>query len=673
MRAVRVRCRTISGWLGRSGSGTPARLAVACLTACAAAGIVVPVAWAAPSGASAAATPPPIWVINRNDSGYGSLRWAIGQANQAAPGVTTVIDFSVTGVIRLSSALPAISASVSIDGESAPGYVAGGPPLIEVDCQGNRGLRFSRGSQGSQLLGLAVDSAGGDGVSLGAAGITLNADYIGVSLTGWRAGNRGAGVYVTARSSGDRIGLNESGDPGVIGNVISGNGGSGIVLAGAGQATVPANHIGTNVAGSAGMGNGGDGILITGHARGNLIGGTEFTDPLTGQENNPTGTKGTVPPVFVVPPLGNLISANKGNGVEINRGSRGNVLSGNFIGTTAAGDAALGNAGNGVWIDDASRNSLIGCKFVNNPFVYYNVLSGNRKNGLRITSSDNVVVQANFFGIGANNTTLIGNRLDGILVDGSSARTQVGGVIPLGNVSAGNGRNGIEVAGRVRNFTTFNTFGGLLAFKGAAPNGNDGLLITSTGRGNLVRTNVFSGNRHNGIELAGRATGVTVDPDIVGLTTNGQAVLANDGDGLLIDGSAHGNVIGGSLRSVIPQDTFSGNLGYGIAILGRAHGNRIFSSFIGTNVLGVKRLGNRAGGVLIGGRAYGNVLGDARTVPANLVSGNHGIGVTLGFLTWGNAVVHNYIGLGRRGHRLPNSGPPVVNRGRHNVIRGNRS
>jgi|HubBroStandDraft_5_1064220.scaffolds.fasta_scaffold03117_2 parallel beta-helix repeat protein len=673
MRAVRVRCRTISGWLGRSGSGTPARLAVACLTACAAAGIVVPVAWAAPSGASAAATPPPIWVINRNDSGYGSLRWAIGQANQAAPGVTTVIDFSVTGVIRLSSALPAISASVSIDGESAPGYVAGGPPLIEVDCQGNRGLRFSRGSQGSQLLGLAVDSAGGDGVSLGAAGITLNADYIGVSLTGWRAGNRGAGVYVTARSSGDRIGLNESGDPGVIGNVISGNGGSGIVLAGAGQATVAANHIGTNVAGSAGMGNGGDGILITGHARGNLIGGTEFTDPLTGQENNPTGTKGTVPPVFVVPPLGNLISANKGNGVEINRGSRGNVLSGNFIGTTAAGDAALGNAGNGVWIDDASRNSLIGCKFVNNPFVYYNVLSGNRKNGLRITSSDNVVVQANFFGIGANNTTLIGNRLDGILVDGSSARTQVGGVIPLGNVSAGNGRNGIEVAGRVRNFTTFNTFGGLLAFKGAAPNGNDGLLITSTGRGNLVRTNVFSGNRHNGIELAGRATGVTVDPDIVGLTTNGQAVLANDGDGLLIDGSAHGNVIGGSLRSVIPQDTFSGNLGYGIAILGRAHGNRIFSSFIGTNVLGVKRLGNRAGGVLIGGRAYGNVLGDARTVPANLVSGNHGIGVTLGFLTWGNAVVHNYIGLGRRGHRLPNSGPPVVNRGRHNVIRGNRS
>ena len=83
-------------------------------------------------------------------------------------------------------------------------------------------------------------------------------------------------------------------------------------------------------------------------------------------------------------------------------------------------------------------------------------------------------------------------------------------------MSAGNGRNGIEVAGRAHGFVTFNTFGGLLAFKGAAPNGNDGLLITSTGGDNLARTNVLSGNRRNGIELAGNARGVTIEPDIVG-------------------------------------------------------------------------------------------------------------------------------------------------------------
>src|SRR5262249_2268262 len=155
------------------------------------------------------------------------------------------------------------------------------------------------------------------------------------------------------------------------------------------------------------------------------------------------------------------------------------------------------------------------------------------------------VVQGNFFGIGADNTATVRNRRNGVLVTGTSAGTQVGGVIPLGNVAAGNGRDGIAVTGRAPGCTTVNTFGGPLAFKGAAPNGRDGLLITSSGRGNLVRTNVFSGNTGNGIELAGHARGVTVDPDIAGLTTSGGAALPNGGDGLLIDGRARGNVIGG--------------------------------------------------------------------------------------------------------------------------------
>jgi len=313
----------------------------------------------------------------------------------------------------------------------------------------------------------------------------------------------------------------------------------------------------------------------------------------------------------------------------------------------------------------------VGCKFVNNPFVYYNVISGNRQNGLRVTSSGNVTVQGNFFGVGANNTAIVKNRLDGILVDGSSVNTQVGGVIPLGNVSAGNGRNGIEVTGKSRGFVTFNTFGGLLAFKGAAPNGNDGLLITSTGGGNLVRTNVFSGNRRNGIELAGNASGVTVDPNIVGLNTKGDGVLPNGGDGLLIDGTAHGNIIGGTLRSVIPQNTFSGNQGYGVVITGRAHDNRVFGSFIGTQILGVKALGNKEGGVLIAGHAYGNLIGLKTHRPANLISGNAGIGVTLSSGTLGNSVINNYIGLDRFGRYLRNSGRPIVNTGHHNTIRGN--
>jgi parallel beta-helix repeat protein len=240
-------------------------------------------------------------------------------------------------------------------------------------------------------------------------------------------------------------------------------------------------------------------------------------------------------------------------------------------------------------------------------------------------------------------------------------------------VSAGNGRNGIKVTGKVSGFTTFNTFGGLLAFKGAAPNGRDGLLITATGGDNTARTNVFSGNRGNGIEVGGNASGVTVDPNIAGLTTSGGSALPNGGDGLRIDGTAHNNVIGGSARSVIAQNTFSGNDGYGVAITGSAHNNQVFSSFIGTEILGVSALGNHLGGVLLGGNASANAIGAVNLTPANLISGNDGIGVLLRAGTTRNLVINNYIGLDRRGRRLPNTGRPIVNNGSQNTIRGNRT
>ena len=645
-----------------------------CSVACASMGIAVSSgpAWARTLQGPALAHTPPTLVTSLGDSGPGSLRAAITAADATPPGTPTVINFSVNGIITLASPLPDISRPVTIDGTSAPTYVSGGPPVVEIDFNDGPGLRFAAGSDSAQLLGVAVDNAVGDGVTLNAGSITLNKNYIGLNLSGAAFGNRGNGVFASAASSHNLIGLNVSGASGTVANVISGNGGNGIVLSGSASNTVVSNRIGTNAAGSSAIANGGNGIWITGRSNLNEIGGTAFVDTATGHVNNPTGSKGQVPPVFVVPPLGNLISGNTRNGVLIDAGSQGNVLNGNFIGTTANGDAAIGNSGDGVRINGANRNSLIGCRFVNNPFVYYNVISGNRGNGLRITNSNNTVVQGNFLGVGADNTTIVANRRDGILVDGSSANTQVGGVIPLGNVVSGNGLNGIEVAGRARGFITFNTFGGLLAFKGAAPNQLDGLLITSTGGSNQARTNVFSGNRKNGIELTGYASRVTVDPNIVGLTTNGGSVLPNGGNGLLIGGNAHDNVIGGSVRSVIPQNTFSGNLGYGVAILGRAHHNRVFGAFIGTKILGVGALGNGRGGVLLGDRANCNLIGRPATRRSNLISGNTGNGVTLRSGTSNNAVINNFIGLDRFGRDLPNSGFQLADDGRDNTIRGNR-
>ena len=249
-------------------------------------------------------------VSNLNDAGPGSLRAAILSANATPAGDSTVITFCMNGTINLASALPTIARNVTINATSAPTHVSGGPPVVALDFNGHPGLIFGVGSAGSQLLGVAVDDASGNGVTLDDNSITLNDNYIGLNLAGAAAGNGGNGVLVWGESNGNFIGLNASKAPGVVANVISGNRLNGIELDGSSSNTVVDNRIGTNAAGTSAIANGGDGIYITAGSRGNEIGGTAFVNTVTHQANNPTGSKGTVPPVFVVPPLGNLISGN---------------------------------------------------------------------------------------------------------------------------------------------------------------------------------------------------------------------------------------------------------------------------------------------------------------------------------------------------------------------------
>lgn len=78
--------------------------------------------------------------------------------------------------------------------------------MIEIDCNGHAGLKFAAGSAGSRLLGLAVDNAKGNGVTLNASSITLNNNYIGLDLAGAAFGNHGDGVYVSATSARNLIG-----------------------------------------------------------------------------------------------------------------------------------------------------------------------------------------------------------------------------------------------------------------------------------------------------------------------------------------------------------------------------------------------------------------------------------------------------------------------------------
>jgi hypothetical protein len=441
--------------------------------------------------------------------------------------------------------------------------------------------------------------------------------------------------------------------------VISGNGGNGIAIAGAHDNVISMNNIGTDATGTRKRGNGKNGILVTQGATRNLIGGqaTNGNDPTAG--------------VFVRPPQGNLISGNKGDGVLINQGSTQNTLSGNFIGTAASGNSRLGNAQDGVAIVGANGNQLIGCTFQQDPFVFYNVISGNGKNGVRVSNSNDTTIQANFMGVGANNATIVANKGDGLLVAGSSANTQVGGVIPLGNVISGNDQNGIEVKGTASGFVSFNTFGGLFAFGGAAPNKKDGILITATGGNNLIRTSLLGGNLGNGIEIGGYATGVQVTDTSAGTNSNISAAIPNGKDGILITGHAYGNAIGGFQPSIEVRVTSSANRRYGIEVAGSAHDNAIFGTRIGTDFFGTSNLGNTLGGIYLGSGTSSTTIGGTSLPVQNLIRFNGGNGVTIksapntGIV--GNAITTNQ-GYGLRA--TGNASGSVV---QGNLIAGNTS
>ena len=200
-----------------------------------------------------------------------------------------------------------------------------------------------------------------------------------------------------------------------------------------------------------------------------------------------------------------------------------------------------------------------------------------------------------------------------MLVSGTSENTQVGGPIPLGNVASGNDKNGEEVSGKASGFTSFNMFAGISAFGGRVANGGDGILFTSTGGNNLIRTCITSGNHENGIELAGKATGVQITDTTSGFEVSNSGILEvpNVKNGIEIDGHVRGNAIGGFQASIEPQVTVSDNDGFGVAVEGSARHNDIYNTYIGTSYLGVPNMGNRLGGVYLGPGTSGTQVGGA--------------------------------------------------------------
>lgn len=265
---------------------------------------------------------------NVNDSGPGSLRQAIMDANANPNGATPdEIDFNIPGTgvqtIFLATALPTIIAPVIIDGWTQPGW--NGAPLIEVTAQPGvaiDGLTISAGS--TTIRGLVLNGFG-KAIAVSSNGNnTISGCYLGTNNTATAAVPNNIAIYFD-RTSNNVIG----GTAPEARNVISGNRQQGVYFdetfssPSSGGNIVQGNYIGTDVGGVSPVPN--DVGIYFRQKSNNLVGGV---------------TQGAR----------NLISGNRHEGLFVGDGglnSAGNVVQGNYIGTDVTGTRTLPNFSSG--------------------------------------------------------------------------------------------------------------------------------------------------------------------------------------------------------------------------------------------------------------------------------------------------------------------------------------
>jgi hypothetical protein len=497
------------------------------------------------------ASPGAIFTVTTTaDSGAGSLRQAITDANANAG--TDTIQFQIgTGpqMITFASALPDITQPLIIDGTTQPGY--SGTPLITLSGNFTVGLKITGGGSTVKSLiltnfpnGIVIENAGGNivtGCFIGpnfGNGVLINNspnNRIGGSTSAERnviGNNTNDGVRITGgASSGNIITGNYIGI--LADNSDARNSDSGIAIIGA-----PNNRVGGTIIGERNVitnnsqicdlpgTENNSGVLISGAAassntvEGNYIGTTVdgMNSPPGGDECNSVrienapnnrvgGAIGTTPGGDCTGACNVIAGVTFRGGVEITgSGATGNTVLGNFIGTNAAGTAQLANSA-GVTITNGATGNTIG----GTTAAARNLIA----DGLILTAgANNNTVQGNYIGtdttgnVGIGRGTLFPNILVGVGID-SSANNIVGTV-------------------------TGTTLGG-----------------ACTGGCNLI-----SGNIATGVFITGAgSTGNRVDYNYIGLNAAGTAALRNSDGAITLRNGANNNIIGRPMTTPPFQET----------------------------------------------------------------------------------------------------------------------
>lgn len=393
-------------------------------------------------------------VTNTNDSGVGSLRQAIldANANVGADTITFAIPGSGVQTITLASSLPDATDPVTIDGYTQSGASAntlavGDNAVLTVRVNGGAGgtiFRFAPGSQNSTVQGLAI--VGGTARIVAATdGLTIAGNFIGVDTDGATAVGNSNGIQINAGVNNTTIGGTSPADRNLI---TSANGGDPIITDGS-NTVVRGNYIGLNAAGTAALGFSA-GIVVEGGSV-TIIGGTA-----AGAGN-----------VIAAPGM-TITSANALNLVQTV------TVQGNLIGTNATGTAqVITEGGPGVFIGNANNVTIGGA----------------------VAGAGNVISGAGGDGI------LIGGNAPAVpIIEGNMIGTDVTGTAAIGNANCG-----VNVA-------SFASVGGLIETNVIAFNGTNGVGVSGNNTGWLIQQNSIFSNANLGITLGGRCDDLSAAP-----------------------------------------------------------------------------------------------------------------------------------------------------------------
>ncbi len=424
-------------------------------------------------------------VTNTNDSGAGSFRQAILDANGASGADTIAFNIPGTGVqtINPTSALPEITDPVTIDGYTQPGTT---PNTLNTGTNATLLIQTplpTISAGGSTVRGLVIP---GNVVLSTNGGDLVEGCFIGTNAAGSSAANSASTTAgLTVSSSGNTIG----GTAATARNLISGNGLVGLVIsAGASNNVVEGNLIGTDATGTKALGNTGGGLQVGESTSqtasvGNAIGGS-----VTG--------------------AGNVISGNPGGGLGVFNAT-GTLVQGNLVGTSADGLSAVGNGDVGISVG-GSTGTLIGGMTT----PAQNVVSGNKGPGIYVNSpGSGLVIEGNLIGLKADGYSPLGNSGPGVDVHQTTSAVTIGGSV-LG----------------ASNTIGFNTGAG---------------VVVEAGSGVSILTNALYSNGGLGIDLG--ADGVTQND--AGDTDTGANGLQNFPVITSISSSGSGSTVNGTLDS----------------------------------------------------------------------------------------------------------------------------